>query len=110
MEGIILFLPISNMKTHTPNLNKLLSDKIVLVRADNGILITDTTKGENGTKVYEIINEDGSVDFDSLGFMFIDIAEYMNIPLSCDVSGLELVHMVIDIEEANELFDDEEDE
>jgi hypothetical protein len=100
------------MKTQVPNLNKLLSDKIVLVRADNGILMTDTTKGENGTKVYEIINEDGSVDFDSFAFMVADIAGYMNIPLVCEVTGQEFVSMTVPIGEAGALFDegDEEDE
>lgn len=98
------------MRTQNPNLNKLLSDKIVLVRADNGILITDTTKGENGTKVYEIINEDGSVDFDSLAFMIADIAEYMNIPMVCDITGQEFVSITVPIGESENLFDEGEDE
>ena len=96
--------------TKKDNLNKLLSDRIVLVKADNGVLLTDNRNGESGTKVYEIFNEDGSVDFDSLAFMFTDIAEYMNIPMVCDISGQEMVHITVPIGEADNLFDYDDDE
>lgn len=87
------------------NLNKILSDKIILVKADNGVILTDTNKTDNAVKVYQIFNEDGSVNFESFTNMIQDIAEFMNIPFEDPISGLGLVNYTMPINEINNLDD-----
>jgi len=97
------------------DLNKLINNKIVLAKADNGIILTDVAKGDNSVLVYEVVNEDGSMNYDAFAKMIYDISVYMNIPLVCEVSGLAFVPVVTEIEnvkfgEEGEYFDDDEED
>ena len=89
------------------DLNKLINNRIVLAKADNGIILTDITKADNSVLVYEVVNEDGSMNYDAFAKMIYDISVYMNIPLVCEVSGLTFVPIVTEIE--NVKFEDSGD-
>lgn len=60
------------------------SSRILLERADNGVILYDLGEGDTviSKMLYEVYFRDGVVDFDNMAALLVDIIENLKIPIA----------------------------
>jgi hypothetical protein len=93
------------------------SSRILLERADNGVILYDLGEGDTviSKMLYEVYYRDGVIDFDNMAALLVDIIENLKIPISEPETNraMEIYVVKIDPEKpamGEEDFEDDDDD
>lgn len=89
------------------------SSRILLERADNGVILYDISEDNTvlSKVVYEVYFKDGILDFHNIGILMMEIMESLKIPTSEDETNRRIAISLAKIDpEKPSLGEDEEDE
>jgi hypothetical protein len=93
------------------------SSRILLERADNGVILYDLGEGNNviSKMVYEIYYRDGVIDFDNMAALLVDIIENLKIPVVEPETNRAMEFYVVKIDPdkpalGDDEFEDEDDD
>ena len=91
---------------------KNLSSRVILERADNGIILYDVADDNNVSSkiIFETYFKEGVLDFENIANLFMEIMEIMRVPLVEEETNRMLKMTIIKIDPEKPSLGEEENE